>query len=878
MAEQTLSYFSVASSSAEADLRGPRSHDANSLVGLTVDNAHTALKNLSSITESRRQALEILRDEPAIARILVEDEDGKRRVYYIARATPTTSVPGVVVANYRSPVGRLATLPVGTEFALQTPRGSSYVEILEKVTLRPIKRDVWDSLNSVIHFYGQVPFTAASLRDLFQVESGEDILERLLSEDRVQGNIQEGIQRDVIIKMGLRDRPLLDQFQDEIFRLPIDSRAVLLGPPGSGKTTTIIKRLGLKLDWDHLTDDEKKLVERTTSGQGKHSQSWILFTPTELLKQYVKESFARENVPASDQRIQTWSDFRRIVARNQFKVLRSGVGGGILLMRDGLSSLQSTTLLRQPSWFEEFDRWQNKNFWDDLAYHASIIARADAPGLARVGRQITAALSGIELGSRTSSSLLSLMDEVEDIQRHVSSLKVDTDKKIRSIIASMVRREVSILDDLLRFSETLEDATDPTDDIEPDDDDEASAPRGGREAAFELYAKVIRALARAHVSKRAVGRRTRTGRIAEWLGSRVPSAEELNSIGQSLEVLTSARRFVSPIKRYFSGIGRRYLRFRAECRKSGLWYSEEIPAGEVNPIEVDVVLLSLFRMGRVALQDQRIRRDIDQQRYDDVRVVNDLLRTQVLVDEATDFSPVQLACMAALCDPAAVSFMACGDFNQRITEWGSRGKADLEWVFPGIDVRPITITYRHSRQLNDLASAIAALSGNATTAAKLPEHVNSEGVAPVLRKGISDVAQVADWLAARVGEIERFTRSLPSIAVLVSSEAEIENLAKTLDEALSPLNLRAVACPGGRVVGQENDVRVFSVEHIKGLEFEAVFFLGIDRLAGTVGDLFDKYLYVGATRAATYLGMTTEGSTLPLKILSLEEMFIESWG
>jgi hypothetical protein len=40
------------------------------------------------------------------------------------------------------------------------------------------------------------------------------------------------------------------------------------------------------------------------------------------------------------------------------------------------------------------------------------------------------------------------------------------------------------------------------------------------------------------------------------------------------------------------------------------------------------------------------------------------------------FSPVQLACMAQLCDPAANSFVACGDFNQRITSWGSRSDAD----------------------------------------------------------------------------------------------------------------------------------------------------------------------------------------------------------
>ncbi|AGH50161.1 hypothetical protein G432_12200 [Sphingomonas sp. MM-1] len=159
----------------------------------------------------------------------------------------------------------------------------------------------------------------------------------------------------------------------------------------------------------------------------------------------------------------------------------------------------------------------------------------------------------------------------------------------------------------------------------------------------------------------------------------------------------------------------------------------------------------------------------------------------------------------------------------------------------------------------------------------MPEHLENEGVKPVFGADLASSAELIEWLGDRICEIEDFSGQLPSIAILVNESASMAPIAAGLSERLESRNIRAVACPDGQVMGQENDVRVFEVEHIKGLEFEAVFFVDVDKLEQREPDLFDKYIYVGATRAATYLGVTCSDPTVPASLSHVQHLFGERW-
>jgi DNA polymerase III delta prime subunit len=881
VAGEALTQLDSIATAAKRNLHDGRTLGSDALASINTMTSSSAMQKLDQISQANRESYQVLAAEPAIARVVVVDEEGEERTYYICRTTPVSGFQNL--ASYRAPVGRLASLAIGAEFTL--PNGT-VVEVLERAQLRPAAlADGWDSRDTVVEAEHFGPLTIESLRALLTEVAGEevteDLLGQLLAEETVKANIIDGVRRSVITKMGLRDQPVLDQYQDEIFRLPLDKRLLILGPPGTGKTTTLIRRLGQKLDTAFLEEGEQRLVEVVATTQGvAHANSWLMFTPTELLKQYLKEAFAREGVPASDLRIRTWQDYRRELARNAFGVLRTASGGGTFVLKDGLPSLSAEALDRPIQWFDDFNAWQRNAYVQELHEAASMLREAKAPEVQSLGERLHSILTQAGDGA-LASTFGSLAAELPKVQALVASLKEASDGKIKAALNLQLNRNRAFLDELARFIDGLQQAqttdADEQDELDADEEEDSTAPRTGRAAALNAYMQAVRAQARSAASKRTVSKSSRNGKIIEWLAERGLTETDRVEVGASLLVQTNARRFVNPVKRYLDGIPKRYRAFRRDRQQAENWYRNEgFEARDIHPLELDIVLLAILRAADDLISRPNVLRDVDSPAWSALQPILGHYRNQVLVDEATDFSPIQLACMAALAHPRLRSFFACGDFNQRLTTWGARSADEMKWVFADFDIKEVTVSYRQSKQLNDLARAMIRAVGGTEQNVSLPAHVDSGGVAPALLEHATDTAIVVSWLADRIREIERFVGQLPSTAIFVNAEGDVAPVAEALNEALSEHNIQVIACREGQAVGQESNVRVFDIQHIKGLEFEAVFFVGIDQLAALHPALFDKYLYVGTTRAATYLGVTCDGA-LPPAIESLRAHFGQDW-
>ena len=232
-----------------------------------------------------------------------------------------------------------------------------------------------------------------------------------------------------------------------------------------------------------------------------------------------------------------------------------------------------------------------------------------------------------------------------------------------------------------------------------------------------------------------------------------------------------------------------------------------------------------------------------------------------VVDEATDFSAVELACMRLLAHPVFNCATFTGDLMQRMTSNGITSWNEIDdLVSPPPDKHDLKLSYRQSRKLLRIAAQLyeKALGHPAPFSAGYAENVNDPDALWYSAKSKEDQAK---WIVKQIGELHRiWGEILRPIAVFVPDEADVSSTANLLRELLlETYGIETEACFEGRILGTQAKVRVFSVQFIKGLEFEAVFFLGADHMAAISPDLVDRFLYVGLTRARSFLALITDG-------------------
>jgi hypothetical protein len=875
----TISRYAI-----EARERVPGSINATEvLVGSSKGYDTSTLRvqaNLDAGLQRRVEQLTILEKEPFIARVVTRSDDGTSRELLITRGTTPSGVDALRgrVASYLSPFGRLAESAPGRVLTMRDPKTRDDVEweLQEVLRVTPERKDgEWDGVDSAFRDEQRRLFIG-SLRSLVRSQASKtapavDFFAELESVQLEAALVSETHRRRIVERISLRDQAVLDEYQGDVFRQPIEKRLALFGPPGTGKTTTLIRRIAPKRDRSVLSEDELEAYPAETHGQYFHPGNWVMFTPTDLLRGYLKEAFSRQHIAASDERVQTWSQRRRLLGRDVLGVLRSETGGRLTL-RDERPLLADVSADKLIAFFEAFDSQFRTDITEGYEKHLRVLDGSDHPQL----RQIAGKFRGGRASSMTFDRLFAFTVPPE-LATATAQLQADIRSQQGSLATPVMNGRADFIGQLSQLLASLKQearatAEEDEDELDSDATDESpvSDPRA---EAIRAFRDALNAKARSVHLGTTLGRSSRPRAIWDWLGAVAPADKLLEPLGRDLILLRALNFLRNTHTNLTRGVVSSFLRFRRQRLRKGVDYVSDAGAdfdrNTISDHELDAVLLLMLRNARRLLERPPSRGS------DDLPAVLMAVRgeyvTQVVVDEATDFSPLQLACMLELAEPAFRSLFICGDLRQRVTPWGLRSMEQLLWVQPDFEVREIAVGYRQSRQLADLARRVAVLSGGEAPEVTQPEAAEYSEVRPWLGENLATPDLVAPWLADRIRSIEREIRVVPSIAIFVDGEDHIDPVVDALKPLLLDNNQTVAACKQG-VVGGDEQVRVFDIRHIKGLEFEAVFFVGVDRLVEHEPQLFDKFLYVGVTRAATYLGLTCEAG-LPAQLEPLRSAF-----
>ena len=890
LADETLQAISTVAELAGGQLQNQPVNETGVIINQSIDDKAKAEARLREIGQAERKAYAELKKTPLLSRVEVCLSTGEKKVYFIARhaAPPGT---GLAVASYNSPVGRLASIEPGDFFVLPN---DEKIEVINTARLRTrIEEEKWDSINTVFD-NEQGPITIKSLRsvleqftDAVELEEGEqtDFLGEILNNEAQQTNTIDGVQRQILQEIGIREQAILDKYQDEIFRLPIDSKLLVLGAPGTGKTTTLIRRLGQKTNAefirDYSSEDERELIQSIAqTSRIAHADNWLMFSPTELLRLYLKEAFNRESVPASDDKIQTWDDYRLQLARTKLHLLKTGSTGTGLILANSSEWLRADATKKPISWYNDFQRFNEEAVFGEIQEAAQQLANFDDEGASELSQFLETLLH--ENSKKPVHTRLLSIASKRDLVRETRKRADDTITSFaKNILNNILANEKDYFESLSEFTEELYRKEVPAEESAEDDLEEEQTEEQTEEQqkirTFNRFKSAIVYVARQKTNGKKVNKKSRQGQIADFLGEENwPNDETLKIIYDAAELRALVSKVSSPVQRYFNRLPSRYLAFREQRKKDDKWYlSVDISNRHVDPLELDILILTALTETRALILTPNVFDRVTDASVIYLQNIQALYRTQIVVDEVTDFSPLQVACMGLLSNPESGSFFACGDFNQRLTSWGSTTLKDIKWAIKDIDVRRIEVAYRQSSELNALAQKIIDLQSGDKTEITMPRGYAESATRPALSEDNTE-ADIVDWLARQIGAVEKTLGELPSVAVFVPDNSMVKSMADQLQVRLQENNIPVVPCLDGKSVGQDSQVRVFDIQHIKGLEFEAVFFPYIDKLAKDKKDLFDKYIYVGCTRAATFLGIACE-NRLPSSLELLREHFIAGW-
>ncbi|HZW40299.1 MAG TPA: ATP-binding domain-containing protein [Ignavibacteriaceae bacterium] len=828
-----------------------------------------------------------LAQEPFISLIKIRQSDQDRTILISRGYTPIDyyplNFPNVLYANKFSPyAAKVLTTKVGEEFIFNGIRQK--ILYRDRYFIPKIKPDI-DGIQNTIDLLSGT-YSIDSLLKLISIKK-EDVTDKIsekIKEILADAEFREGLRRRIIENIQLRDQPILDEYQTSVYRTPLTSNLVITGSAGTGKTTVLIQRISLATKPDNLTKAEKiSLSNPGLKLLRENNENWVLYTPTELLKNYLQQAFNKEGVPAYDRTIKVWDEERMDIGKNVLGFLKVGDNKGIFV-RAKKNFFTFTCSEKIHNYSNQFRSYYlefiEKKFYEAVDNLKVFNGLSSIPSTFKNIKSFYNSMITMEL----SKKIILLIDRLSQVREDVLLLRNKNDIKLDQYVNKIIREKEEILNDILDINnnnalqepKNEEIIDDEMFDSEEEKSEILKMSSDEKVQAVQSLRKTISVYAERKAKGQKISLKGVTGEIVNLIQDQLTTYEqELIEIGQERTILKITNRLTSGyVTNLIQQLPRYYSFFRNEILlddKQNLFNKEIKEKKYISNQEIDIIINEmLINTNKYFKKNSKdLIRDSKNSLLENIKSI---YKNIVTVDESTDFSSTSLSCMYYLSNPLIKSYTLTGDLMQRITDTGIQKWEECSSFLESFEKKPLIKVYRQSYKLLNIASELYKnfIGEVGFESAFVADEKDPE---PLIFNS-SDRDKFKDWITNRIIEVYSVTKGKATIALFVAEDSEIDSIYDLIVEQMNDNNIEVEKCKEGKILSVGSKIRIFSIEYIKGLEFESVFFIDIDEIYKRKPTLVDKYLYVGLTRAGSFLAITYKDHfPKPLKFIqkSLKE-------
>ncbi len=648
----------------------------------------------------------------------------------------------------------------------------------------------------------------------------------------------------------LRYNPVLDQKQSQIKTnyLYDGTTLVIDGGPGTGKTTTMIQRLKYLTDIAAITEDQKDkygrfklsasqsedLIERV-----KTNRDWVFFSPSQLLQLYLADAMNKDGLTNTKEKVWDWSDFRRMALRDYGFF---GVGksfpfsdceeNGLLIYENAKPEVAFMDFLRNAI-IEEIAK-------------LPAIESSNISGVSNNVRSIERELSGIE------------NDSLDGIIRRLFRMR-----QIQLVNTVDVETELSkIADDLMDKIAEVEELEEGLEDIQLQDDNiEYEKAENENEMHFMLK-NWLRMYCYDNIYH-TEDKPEEYNEVLAFLGDILKTIDSarFRRIGDSL-IYEQYQAYTKGVhKIILRRLPKYYKAFRKhiiEHNNTEEWNVELL----AKLIKADKKQLHFQEQALLLLITNNLIRTINRLspnepiKHKYITAYNELVRPIIGIDEVTDFSKVEIQTIVSFALQEYHSITMAGDLMQRLTVSGIQDWSILDEIVAPKQVVELRTSYRQSKRMLEVAQQLYE-----DTIGKSPNYkahlVENKVPRPLIYTNDSEAKKIR-WIEKRIEEVYKaYSGHLPATAIFLNSKEDVTPFVEQMRQSATLQNagIKIVDGSAGNVTGSKQEIRVYPINVVKGLEFDVVFFHNIDS-AGFNDETIKRYIYVGVSRAAFFLGAT----------------------